>query len=401
MKRDGQDDEWEGMQTKAVHASREHNTTHAVSSPIWQTSSFSADSAAHFDEIATASRPAEFYTRYGNPTHRQAEATIAALEGGETALVTASGMGAIFTAMMCGLSAGDHIVAQRNLYSGTNTLIEDLLPRWGIEYTFVEQAHAANFSEAVRPQTKLIYVETPTNPLMLITDLRAVAALGRGRGITTMVDNTFATPVNQRPLELGIDVCVHSATKYLGGHSDITAGVIVGSAEFVERAWKFALVAGAVLSPFDGWLLLRGLRTLGLRVERHNRNALALARFLEAHRQVERVHYPGLESHPQHELARTQMSGFTGMLSVEVRGGFRTAEAFIAALKLGTNAASLGGFATLVVHPAAMWRRQLSAAQGGAAAHGLGEGLVRVSVGLEDEVDLLKDFAQALDGIKD
>jgi len=401
MKRDGQDDEWEGMQTKAVHASREHNTTHAVSSPIWQTSSFSADSAAHFDEIATATRPAEFYTRYGNPTHRQAEATIAALEGGETALVTASGMGAIFTAMMCGLSAGDHIVAQRNLYSGTNTLIEDLLPRWGIEYTFVEQAHAANFSEAVRPQTKLIYIETPTNPLMLITDLRAVAALGRGRGITTMVDNTFATPVNQRPLELGIDVCVHSATKYLGGHSDITAGVIVGSAEFVERAWKFALVAGAVLSPFDGWLLLRGLRTLGLRVERHNRNALALARFLEAHRQVERVHYPGLESHPQHELARAQMSGFTGMLSVEVRGGFRTAEAFIAALKLGTNAASLGGFATLVVHPAAMWRRQLSAAQGGAAAHGLGEGLVRVSVGLEDEVDLLKDFAQALDGIKD
>ena len=401
MKRDGQDDEWEGMQTKAVHASREHNTTHAVSSPIWQTSSFSADSAAHFDEIAQAARPAEFYTRYGNPTHRQAEATIAALEGGETAFVTASGMGAIFTAMMCGLSAGDHIVAQRNLYSGTNTLIEDLLPRWGIEYTFVEQAHAANFSEAVRPQTKLIYVETPTNPLMLITDLRAVAALGRERGITTMVDNTFATPLNQRPLELGIDVCVHSATKYLGGHSDITAGVIVGSAEFVERAWKFALVAGAVLSPFDGWLLLRGLRTLGLRVERHNRNALALARFLEAHRQVERVHYPGLESHPQHELARTQMSGFTGMLSVEVRGGFRTAEAFIAALKLGTNAASLGGFATLVVHPAAMWRRQLSAAQGGAAAHGLGEGLVRVSVGLEDEVDLLKDFAQALDGIKD
>ena len=400
MIRDDQD-EWKGMQTKAVHASREHNTTHAVSSPIWQTSSFSADSAAHFDEIATATRPAEFYTRYGNPTHRQAEATIAALEGGETALVTASGMGAIFTAMMCGLSAGDHIVAQRNLYSGTNTLIEDLLPRWGIEYTFVEQAHAANFSEAVRPQTKLIYIETPTNPLMLITDLRAVAALGRGRGITTMVDNTFATPVNQRPLELGIDVCVHSATKYLGGHSDITAGVIVGSAEFVERAWKFALVAGAVLSPFDGWLLLRGLRTLGLRVERHNRNALALARFLEAHRQVERVHYPGLESHPQHELARTQMSGFTGMLSVEVRGGFRTAEAFIAALKLGTNAASLGGFATLVVHPAAMWRRQLSAAQGGAAAHGLGEGLVRISVGLEDEVDLLKDFAQALDGIKD
>jgi methionine-gamma-lyase len=401
MKRDGQEDVWEGMQTKAVHTSREHNATHAVSSPIWQTSSFTADSAAHFDEIATASRPTEFYTRYGNPTHRQAEATIAALEGGETALLTASGMGAIFTALMCNLRAGDHIVAQRNLYSGTNTLIEELLPRWGIEYTFVEQAHAANFAEAVRPQqTKLIYIETPTNPLMLITDLCAVAALGRERRITTMVDNTFATPVNQRPLELGIDVCVHSATKYLGGHSDITAGVIVGAAEFVEKAWKFALVAGAVLSPFDGWLLLRGLRTLSLRVERHNQSALAVARFLEAHPLVERVHYPGLESHPQHELARAQMSGFTGMLGLEVRGGFRAAEAFIAALKLGTNAASLGGFATLVVHPAAMWRRQLSTTQGGGSAHGLGEGLVRVSVGLEDEVDLLKDFAQALNGIK-
>jgi len=398
MKRDDQE-EWEGMQTKAVHASREHNTTHAVSSPIWQTSSFSADSAAHFDEIAQASRPAEFYTRYGNPTHRQAEGTIAALEGGEAALVTASGMGAIFTAMMCGLRAGDHVVAQRNLYSGTTTLIEELLPRWGIEHTFVEQTHAANFAEAVRPQTKLIYVETPTNPLMLITDLSAVAALGRERKITTMVDNTFATPVNQRPLELGVDVCVHSATKYLGGHSDITAGVIVGSAEFVERAWKFALVAGAVLSPFDGWLLLRGLRTLGLRIERHNANAVAVARFLEAHPKVERVHYPGLESHPQHELARAQMSGFTGMLSVELGGGFRAAAAFIAALKLGTNAASLGGYGTLIVHPAAMWNRQLSAAQ--RAALGLGEGLVRISVGLEDEVDLLKDFAQALDGIKD
>jgi methionine-gamma-lyase len=249
----------------------------------------------------------------------------------------------------------------------------------------------------VRPNTKLIYVETPTNPLMRITDLRAIAALGRERRITTMVDNTFATPINQRPLEFGIDVCVHSATKYLGGHSDITAGVVVGAREFVERAWKFGLVAGAVLGPFDAWLLLRGLRTLGLRVERHNRNALALARFLEAHPQVERVHYPGLETHPQHELARTQMSGFTGMLGVEVRGGFSAAEKFMGALKLGVNAASLGGHETLVVHPGAMWGLQLNAEQ--RAAMSIGDNLVRVSVGLEDEVDLLKDFAQALDGL--
>jgi methionine-gamma-lyase len=397
MKRDEQADEWEGMQTKAVHASREHNTTRAVSSPIWQTSTFSADSSEQFAEISTATRPAEFYTRYGNPTHRQAEATIAALEGGEAALLAASGMGAIFTAMLCDLRAGDHVVAQRHLYAGTTTLLEGWLPRWGIEHTFVSQADAAALAQAVRPETKLIYVETPTNPLMHITDLRAVAALGRERGITTMVDNTFATPVNQRPLELGIDVCVHSATKYLGGHSDITAGVIVGARAFVERAWKFGLVAGAVLGPFDAWLLLRGLRTLGLRVERHNRNALAVARFLETHPQVERVHYPGLPSHPQHELARSQMSGFTGMLGVEVRGNFETAEKFIGALKLGVNAASLGGYETLVVHPAAMWGGQLSADQRGAL--GIGDNLVRVSVGLEDEADLLKDFARALDGL--
>ncbi len=390
--------DWEGMQTKVVHAGREHNATHAVSPPIWQTATFHADSAEHFNEIATASRPAEFYTRYGNPTHREAEATIAALEGGEAALVMASGMGAIFAAMMSNLCTGDHVVAQRNLYSGTCTLIEELLPRWGIEHTFVEQFDAANFAEALRPQTKLIYVETPTNPLMHVTDLRAVAAMGRERAVLTLVDNTFATPINQRPLALGIDVCLHSATKYLGGHSDITAGVIVGGAEFCERAWRFALVAGAALSPFDGWLLLRGLRTLGLRVAQHNRNALALAQFLEGHPQVERVHYPGLASHPQHALAQSQMSGFTGMLGVEVRGGFHAAEVFMASLKLAANAASLGGVQTLVVHPAAMWKLQIAPEQ--RAALGLRDGLVRVSAGLEDEADLIKDFAQALEHLE-
>ncbi|HEV2800747.1 MAG TPA: aminotransferase class I/II-fold pyridoxal phosphate-dependent enzyme [Pyrinomonadaceae bacterium] len=397
MKRDDGEDIWEGMQTKAIHASRPHNTTHAVSSPIWQTSTFAADSPEHFAEIATDTRPAEFYTRYGNPTHKQAEAVIAALEGGEAALLASSGMGAIFTAMMCNLHAGDHVVVQRNLYAGTATLVESLLPRWDIQYTFVGQTDAAEFAEALRPNTKLIYVESPTNPLMRITDLSAVAALGRERRITTMVDNTFATPVNQRPLELGIDVCVHSATKYLGGHSDITAGVVVGGREFVERAWKFGLVVGAVLGPFDAWLLLRGLRTLSLRVERHNQNALALARFLETHPRVERVHYPGLESHPQHTLARAQMSGYTGMLALEVRGGFRMAEKFISALRLPLNAGSLGGYETLVVHPAAMWGLQLSAAQ--RAEMNIGDNLVRVSVGLEDERDLLADFAQALDGL--
>jgi methionine-gamma-lyase len=271
----------------------------------------------------------------------------------------------------------------------------DVLPRWGVECTFVEQTDPADFAKAIRPNTKLIYSETPTNPLMRITDLRAVAEIAKERGITTIADNTFATPVNQRPLELGIDAVVHSATKYLGGHHDLTAGVIVGSSKYIERAWRFHILMGAVLSPFDSWLLLRGLRTLGLRIERHNRNALAVARFLEQHPRVERVNYPGLTSHPQFELARNQMNGFTGMLSVELKGGYAAAELFIRSLKLGTYAASLGGFETLLVHPAAMWIKTLTQEQ--REMMGVSDSLVRISIGLEDELELIEDFKQALE----
>lgn len=384
-----------GAQTVSIHVDASFNETRAVSPPIWQTTTFSADSSEHFSEIAGTTHPAAFYTRYGNPTHRQVESVVTALEGGEAALVTGSGMGAIFSAVMSQLRSGDHVVAQRNLYPGSMTLLRELLPRWDIECSFVDQTDISALASALRPNTKLIYAETPTNPLMHLTDLRAVAGLARERGITTIVDNTFATPINQRPLECGIDVVVHSATKYLGGHHDLTAGVLVASGSFVERAWKFGIVAGATLSPFDGWLLLRGLRTLGLRVERHNSSALALALMLEAHPGVERVNYPGLESHPQHELARRQMSGFTGILSVELRGGYDAAEAFIRRLKLATYAASLGGYETLVVHPAAMWRQQVSDDQ--QSSTGVSDSLVRISVGLEDERDMLNDFAQALE----
>jgi methionine-gamma-lyase len=384
-----------GVQTRVLHESDRLNETHAVSPPIWQTSTFGADSPEHMAELGDSTRPAEFYTRYGNPTHRQVEATVAALEGGEAALVTASGMGAIFPAVMSLLQGGDHVVAQRAHYAGTTKLMRDMLPRWGIERTFVEQADPEEFAAAVRPNTKLIYVESPSNPLMQLTDLRAVAELGRARGITTIIDNTFATPVNQRPLELGLDAVVHSATKYLGGHHDLTAGAVVGSRAFVERVWEFAIVSGAVLSPFDAWLLLRGLRTLGLRVERQNRNALALAQFFESHPRVERVNYPGLESHPQHALARRQMSGFTGMMSVELKGDADAAARFISALKLARCAVSLGGVETVVVPVAAMWSHQHTPEQ--RRALGIGDGLVRISVGVEDERDLVADFAQALD----
>lgn len=386
-----------GPQTISVHASRELNETSAVSPPIWQTSTFSAETAEDFAEIAIATTPAAFYTRYGNPTHKQVSATIAALEGGEEALVTSSGMGAIFATVVSHLERGDHIVAQRNHYAGSTTLFKDILPRWGIECTVVDQTKTDEFAAAINRRTKLIYVETPTNPLMQITDLRAIAELGKASNVTTIVDNTFATPVNQRPIELGIDAVVHSATKYLGGHHDLTAGAIIGSGDFIEKVWKFAIVSGATLSPFDGWLLLRGIRTLGLRVERHNSNGMALARFLSEHPKIESVYYPGLESHEQHELAKSQMSGFTGMLSIELRGGYSAAEAFIAGLKLATRAASLGGFESLVVHPAAMWGLQLTPEV--RESTGISESLVRISVGLEDEVDLIRDFARSLANI--
>jgi methionine-gamma-lyase len=386
------------MQTKAVYAAKDVNRTAAISPPIYQTTTFSAESAEAFAEIAIASKPSEFYTRYGNPNHEMVEVTLAQLEGGESALVTGSGMGAIFAVMLGSLRQGDHLVAQRNHYAGATTLLKDYLPRWGIETTFVDQTDPAAFAAAIRPETRMIYVESPVNPLMQITDLRAIVDLARRHNLTTVCDNTFATPINQRPLELGIDAVIHSATKYIGGHHDATAGALIGSREMVDRVWRFSLVAGATLSPFESWLLLRGLRTLGLRVERHNRNGLALATFLESHKKVARVFYPGLPSHPQHELARSQMDGFTGMLSVELLGGYAAADRLISSLRLATRAASLGGFETLVVHPASMWSLQLTRET--RESTGINDGLVRISVGIEDEADLIADFEQALDSIE-
>jgi cystathionine beta-lyase/cystathionine gamma-synthase len=389
------DSEELGLQTRVLHEAGRLNETHGVTAPIWQTSTFSADSPAHLAELGEEIHPSEFYTRYGNPTHKQVEAIVASLEGGEAALVAGSGMGAIFAAVMTLLQKGDHVVAQHNHYAGTTKLFRDLLPRWGIERTLVDQTKTEEFARAIRPETKLIYIESPSNPLMRLTDLKAISELAKSHGIKTIIDNTFATPVNQQPLKEGIDVVVHSATKYLGGHHDLSAGVVVSSTSFIEQVWEFSIVSGAVLSPFDAWLLQRGLKTLGMRVERQNRNALALAQFFESHPKIERVNYPGLESHPQHALARRQMSGFTGMMSVELKGDFGAVEKFISSLKLARCAVSLGGIETLVAHVAAMWSHQHSVEQRRAA--GISDGLVRISVGAEDERDLLADFAQALD----
>ncbi len=380
--------------SRAIHADRDLNDTRAVTPPIWQTSTFWAASEDEFLAMATEARHDRFYTRYGNPTHSQVAAVVASLEGAETALLASSGMGAISGAVLAHVAAGDHVVAQTSTYAGTTTLLRKLLPRFGVETTFVDQRDVLNFESAVRPNTRLVVVETPSNPLAHVTDLEAVAALARSRGIVTVADNTFATPVNQRPLALGIDLVVHSATKYLGGHSDLVAGVVAGSKERLDRVWEDAISLGACSSPFDAWLMLRGLRTLPVRIERHNRTAGALARFLEEHPAVERVYYAGLPSHPQHELARRQMSGYGGVVSFELVGGYEAAERTVATTRLARRAASLGGVESLIVHPAAMWAHSLDAGQLEAA--GIKPGLVRFSTGLEDERDLMSDLDRAL-----
>ncbi len=382
------------VETKLIHTDRELNSTSAVAPPIFQTATFRGDSAQDFADRASRPRHPEFYTRYGNPTLSQVESVLASLEGAEAALVTGSGMGAVSATVLAIVSQGDHVVAQKNHYGGTLNLLKSFVPRFGVEVTQVDQTDTAAFEKAVRPNTKLILIETPSNPLMTLTDIAAVAKLARSRKITTLIDNTFATPINQRPIDLGIDLSFHSATKYFGGHSDLVAGAVMGSSEWITKIWNTHVILGAALGPFDAWLMLRGLRTLSLRVKQHNENAVALAGFLEDHKAVKVVHYPGLKSHPQYKLARKQMSGFGGMLSFEVKGGYEAADRFLSRIRLASRAASLGGVETLAVHPASNFLHYMTLEQ--AAKIGIAPGLLRISVGLEGKEDLIADFDQAL-----
>jgi methionine-gamma-lyase len=302
-------------------------------------------------------------------------------------------MAAVSAPVLSIVSQGAHVVAQTNHYGGTLNLLKNLLPKFGVEVTQVDQRDASAFERAIRPNTKLILVETPSNPTMGLTDLRAVADVARSRKITTLIDNTFATPINQRPLDLGIDMAFHSATKYFGGHSDLIAGAVMGKHEAINQAWNTHVILGAALGPFDAWLMLRGLRTLPLRVRQHNQNAQALAEFLEKHKAVKKVHYPGLKSHPQHELAKKQMTGFGGMLSFEV-ADYDDADRFLGRLHLASRAASLGGVETLAVHPASNFLHYMTLEE--AAKIGIPPGLLRITVGLEGKDDLIADFDQAL-----
>ncbi len=303
-------------------------------------------------------------------------------------------MGAITLVFLTFLKGGDHIVAQKTHYVGTMKALQRWLPRHGIEVSLVDQSDLGAFEQALRPNTRLIYVETPTNPTLALTDLAEVASIARERGIMTCIDNTFASPINQRPIELGIDLIVHSATKYLGGHADVTAGVIVGTGKRVDALWEALIVYGMILHPFEAWLLARGIQTLPLRIAGHNRNAGALAGFLESHPKVTRVYYPGLSSHPQHDLAGRQMSGYGGMVVFELEGGFEAARTFTGDLKLARLAVSLGGTETLAVHAASMIHSHLSAEERAAA--GISDNLLRISVGLENVEDIIADIDQAL-----
>jgi len=387
-----------GVQTIAVHGGDAHNPTSAVSSPIYQSATFRFDSPEAIAAAMTAEAHPEFYGRYATPNTRQVEATLATLEQGEAALAVASGMAAVSLVLLHALRQGDHLVAQRTLYPTTQQLMARLLPRLGIDVTFVDQTDPAAFAAALRPTTRLIYTETPANPTLSLTDLAAAAELGRAHGILTVTDNTFATPYNQRPLTLGVDLVIHSATKYLAGHSDVVAGAVVGRQATISALWRTHVLLGGVLHPMEAWLLERGLKTFGVRMARHNANGQAVAEFLARHPAVARVHYPGLPDHPQHDLARRQMpGGYSSMVCFDLRGGRQAGYNLLQRVRLISLAVSLGGVHSLITHPASTISVHQSDAE--IAASGVRPGLVRLSVGLEEAEDIIADLAQALEGL--
>lgn len=378
-----------------VHADRSLRAGAADVAPaIHPTSTFAGDDEAAF-AAATSPRHPGFYTRYGNPNHDEVTTVVARLERAEGALLMASGMAAISTTALALLSTGDHVVLQRGVYGGTASLATDLLRRMGIEHTAVAQDDLSAWDTAIGPQTRLVLIETPSNPRVGITDIAAVSALAHAHGAIVAVDSTFATPVHQRPLDHGADLVIHSATKYLGGHSDLIAGIVAGPSTLLERIWMTAIVTGGTLGPIDAWLLLRGLRTLGVRMDRHSATAAAVAAALDRHPAVRHVDHPSLPSDPGHAVARRQMSGgFGGVLSFELEDA-ATAERTIAAMRLAQRAVSLGGVESLVVRPAAMWPSGTDDAALERA--GISPGLIRLAVGIENTDDVVRDVIGAVD----
>ncbi len=362
-------------------------TTGSIVPPIYETATYVLEEVGRdkgFD-----------YTRSSNPTRQTLEANLAAIEGGKHGVCFASGMSAVDTCMKL-LSAGDHVVCSDDVYGGVSRHFNKVLARYGLSFTYVDTSEPQSVRQAIRAETKMLWVETPTNPLLKVTDLDAMSALAKENGLIFGVDSTFATPVFLRPLEHGADIVMHSTTKYLSGHNQIIGGVAVTDRDDLNDEFKFIQkTIGAVPSPFDCWLTLAGVKTLHLRMERHAANAQRVAEFLEAHDKVSKVIYPGLSSHPQHDVARAQMSGFSGMISFELSGGIPAGTTVMNSVRLCGLAESLGAVETMITHPATMTHAEVPADE--RHARGLSDGLVRLSVGIEDSDDIIADLEQALE----
>ncbi|MBP2017768.1 methionine-gamma-lyase [Symbiobacterium terraclitae] len=384
------------LSTRCVHAGqRPDPATGSIATPIYQTSTFAFSSAEQGAARFAGEEPGYIYTRLGNPTVAALEEKLADLEGAEDAVAFGSGMAAIASTVTALVSAGDHVLFGSPIYGCTFDFLMEVMRRFGVEATPVDTSRTETVAAAIRPNTRLLLFETPANPTMRLADIRALADLAHGHGITVVVDNTFMSPFLQRPLEHGADIVIHSATKYIGGHGDVVAGLAAGPAQVMAEIRRTTLKNfGGIISPFDAWLLLRGLKTLHIRMQRHSENALRVARFLEQHPMVMRVYYPGLESAPHHELARRQMDGFGGIMSFEVMGGIAAGRALLNAVRLCTVAVSLGDTDTLIQHPASMTHAVVPPEARALA--GITDGLIRLSVGLEDPEDIIADLDQAL-----
>ena len=392
-----QDDQNPGFSTRAIHFGYDPMSADgALTPPLHLTSTFAFETAEQGGARFAGEAPGHIYTRISNPTTDLLEHRMASLEGGEAAVAMASGMGAITSVLWSVLRAGDELITDKTLYGCTFSFFQHGLSRFGVKVRHVDLTNPLALETEISDKTKVVYFETPANPNMRLVDIAAISAIAKRHGAKTVVDNTYATPVQTRPLEHGADIVVHSATKYLGGHGDLVAGIAIGSAEDMAEVRMVGVkdMTGAVLAPFNAMLILRGLKTLELRVERHAQSGLRVAQMLEQNASVQCVHYPGLESFPQYALAKRQMRGFGGMIAFELRGGYAAGIAMMNRLKLIRRAVSLGDAETLIQHPASMTHSTYSRKE--REAHGISEGLVRISVGLENVEDILADLQQAL-----
>ncbi len=389
-----------GLGTTAIHAGTLKNLYGTLAMPIYQTSTFIFDSAEQGGRRFALEEAGYIYTRLGNPTTTVLENKIAALEEGEAAVATASGIGAISSSLWTVLKAGDHVVTDKTLYGCTFALMNHGLTKFGVEVTFVDTSNLDEVKKAMKENTRVVYLETPANPNLKIVDLEGVCKVAHTNPNTlVIVDNTFATPYMQKPLKLGVDVVVHSATKYLNGHGDVIAGLVVTNKELADQIRFVGLkdMTGAVLGPQEAYYIIRGLKTFEIRMERHCKNARTIADFLNKHPKVEKVYYPGLESHPGYEIAKKQMKDFGAMISFELKGGFEAGKSLLNNLKLCSLAVSLGDTETLIQHPASMTHSPYTKEEREAA--GITDGLVRLSVGLENVEDIIADLEQGLEKI--